>query len=134
MTLKQDFIDLAYDLTNNDPDLSTISVDLVHRKPVMQSYDAQTGDIFEFHNDSVVRVFMSAFTKDKFNGQDVLTGDVRVFLPLKGLTQDVDLQNDLFITDGGDIYNVVQKIKDASDAGYVMQMRLRHEQTNNLGV
>jgi hypothetical protein len=123
---KQEMIDLAHEFANSDPDFKTVAVDVLHRRYANRTYDVESGGYYDYTSDVMVTGFLVNFTKDKFNGEDVIDGDVLFILPKKELLQGVTLQKDLFITSDEREYIGYSMVEDAADAAYQIQLRLRN--------
>jgi len=128
-TFKKEMQDLAYELIIEDEDFSTISVECIHRQPQYEMYDEEFGDMYRHNSDSLITAIIGPFAESKPNAQDILAGDLRLIVPVLGLTQEFQVSVDTIIVPDGTTYTIIDKQKDAAEAAYILQLRKDNEQS-----
>lgn len=128
-TFKQEMQDLAYELIVEDEDFSTISVECIHRQPQYQTYDEEFGDMYQHNSDSIIIAIIGPFAQSKVNAQDILAGDLRLVVPVLGLTQKFQVSVDRIIVPDGTTYTIIDSTMDAAEAAYILQLRKDNEQS-----
>jgi len=118
--LKQEFIDLSFDLINDD--FADIAVDVTHVHPTQGSYDSEEGELFETFENTVVKAIVGPFNKTKANAQDVMIGDLQMILPKKNAPLAIDVSVDSMQV-ASVSYTIIQKTLDAAESTYIIQLR-----------
>ena len=123
MNMKTDFQNLASELINDV--FSDIAVDLTYRSLISSTYDPVSGDIITSYNDIPLKGILGPFSRDLIDAQEILLTDTRCVIPFQSLNGvEPRAQVDTLITVDGIEYDILQVLKDASEAAYTLQLRV----------
>lgn len=121
--LKETFNNLSYDLITNT--FSSISQKLGYKEN-KSVYDTESGEMIDFDMPGVVvDAIVGPFTVTRNEITDFQVGDLRAIVATKSLNEEqikVFLQSDTFMI-GEDVYTVINKVLDASESVYILQLR-----------
>lgn len=122
-TFKEEMQGLAYELIVLDSDFRTVSMQATHVKPINQTYDEQTGEVFSYDSEEIVTAMVGPYVNSQVNAQDIQLGDMRMILPVLGSTLIPEPQNDFMVLENGETFRVLTVALDPAEAVYTIQLR-----------
>lgn len=123
MSFKDEMNDLAVELIEQDSDFKSISVTVTHRKPGLQSYDEETGEVYNYNSEWRIVGIIGPFNDTQNNAQDVQIGDLQLITACKTAPALFEPQNDKIILSNNSLYSVLSVQTDASESVYILQLR-----------